>query len=200
MEAGIPAADVAKKRRIAGAESRSEPAPPRPDWSAHPAVVLVAIEIVIALAYANSLGGGFLLDARALILLSPTVQAATWHNVAALFAQDYWHPFGAGGLYRPATTLSYLVNYAVLGNGERAFGYHLTNLVLHLACVALLYGLVLRVSRRRWAAGVAAALFGLHPIATEAVTYIAGRADLLAALGMLAALWIHAGNRAGPPA
>lgn len=157
--------------------------------------------LATAAAYANSFAGGFVLDARALVLLNPSVQAATWENVRALLAQDYWHPFGAGGLYRPATTLSYLFNYAVLRNGDDAFGYHALNLALHLGCTTLVYVLALEVVRRPWTAVAAAALFGLHPIATEAVTNIAGRADLLAAFGTLTALALHAagGGRLGVP-
>ena len=43
------------------------------------------------------------------------------------------------GLYRPFTTLSYLLNYAVLGNGPRPTGYHWVNLAIHEANVALVY-------------------------------------------------------------
>lgn len=189
---------MARKRKIAVATvpERVTPAPvtqePQSTGRRYLLVTLIATQIAVVLSYANALDGGFLLDARALIPLNPTVHVASWRNVAALFSQDYWNPFGAGGLYRPATTTSFLLDYAVLGYGERPFGYHLTNLVLHLACVALLCALVLRVSRRPWSAAVAAALFALHPIATEAVTYIAGRADLLVAAGTLGALLLHA--------
>src|ERR1035441_10582389 len=41
---------------------------------------------------------------------------------------------------------------------------------------------------RRWPAFALAALWGLHPVQTEAVTNIVGRADLLAAFGVLAGL------------
>jgi tetratricopeptide (TPR) repeat protein len=95
------------------------------------------------------------------------------------------------GLYRPFTTLTYLVDYAVLGHADRPFGYHAANLGLHLACVALVYALVWELVRRTWPAAVAAALFGLHPVATEAVTNIVGRADLLATLGVLAGFLCH---------
>jgi len=155
----------------------------------------LAIAAAVAVAHAGSLDGGFVLDARAQVLLNPAVHAATWANVATLVSHDYWYPFGAGGLYRPATTISYLVSYAVLGSGDRPLGYHVASLLLHLACTYALYALVLRVQGVRWTAAVAAALFGLHPLATEAVSSIAGRADLLAALGVLTALAIHAAGR-----
>jgi protein O-mannosyl-transferase len=165
-----------------------------PPWTARDAGLLIGIAAAIALAYANSLDGAFALDAQVLVLANPTAQSATWANVAAAFAQDYWHPMGSGGLYRPATILSYLVDYAVLGHGARPFGYHLTNLLLHLANTALVYALVRRSASALWPAAAAAALFGLHPITTEAVTYIAGRADLLATLGTLTALLFHDGD------
>lgn len=160
---------------------------------------LVAVLAAVAIAYGNSLTGDFLLDARALVLENPAVHSATWANAATLLSRDYWYPLGAGGLYRPATTLSYLVNSAI-GSGEGPLGYHVANLLLHLACVSLVYLLVLRTTpalASRWTATVAAALFGLHPITTEGVTYIAGRADLLATLGTLLALLAHATGDAG---
>lgn len=158
-------------------------------------VALVAVGAAVVAAYANSLGGDFVVDARTIILENRWIHAATPSNVGRLLTHDYWAPFATGGLYRPATTLSYLLNYAVLGNRARPFGYHATNLALHLACVVLVYALAWEVTRRRVAATVAAAVFGLHPVTTEAVTYIVGRADVLASLGVLAGLlcYIHGG-------
>lgn len=161
-------------------------------------LALLAIAAAIVAVYANGLGGGFVLDSRALVLENPWVHAATWTNVRALLTHDYWEPFATGGLYRPLTTLSYLANHAVLGNGDRPFGYHATNLALHLACVGLVYALVWHLAGRQRPAVVAAALFGLHPVATEAVTYVVGRADLLAALGVLGGLLCHVRGSADP--
>lgn len=177
--------------------SRAESRSPTSVVQRRSVVVLFAVLAATTAAYSNSLEGDFVLDARALILRNPSVQALTWENLRDLFMQDYWQPFGAGGLYRPATTLSYLFNFAVLGNGEQPFGYHVLNLAVHLACTSLVYTLALLVIRQVRTALVAAALFGLHPIATEAVTYIAGRADLLAALGTLLALVLHASGATG---
>src|SRR6185503_5189362 len=84
--------------------------------------------------------------------------------------------------------LSYLVDHAVLGYGTNALGYHVENVLLHLACAALVYGLVWRLVGRLWPALVAGGLFALHPVTTEAVTYVVGRADLLATLGVLAGM------------
>src|SRR4030095_16680171 len=99
-----------------------------------------------AIAYANSLGAGFAFDSKGLILQNARVHAATAENVARIFDHSYWWPIGESGLYRPLTTLSYLFNYAVLDNGERALGYHLLTLVVHIANVLLVYALARRLS------------------------------------------------------
>ncbi len=147
--------------------------------------------MVVVLAYANSFAGGFVLDAKPLVLENPMLRAAGLSNVLFLLTRDYWQPTATGGVYRPITSLSYLVNYAVLGDAERPQGYHAVNLALHLGCVTLVYALVWHLVRRVRPAWVAAAVFGLHPVATESVANIAGRADLLATLGVLGGLVCH---------
>src|SRR5262249_39462106 len=78
-------------------------------------------------------------------------------------------------------------------------GYVVENVVLHVACALLLYALVWRTARRPWAALVAALLFVVHPVTTEAVTNVVGRADVLAAFGVLGGLlcWSAATTRRG---
>ena len=163
---------------------------PRAWW--HEPALLVALLCAVAAVHATGVDGDFVVDARALVLENPRLREATLDNVVFLATHDYWQPMATDGLYRPVTTLSFLVDHAVLGDGDRPRGYHVTNLVLHLACVALVWALVRRLGGRAWPALVAAAIVGLHPIVTEAVTNVVGRADLLATLGMLVALLCHA--------
>ncbi|HJQ84249.1 MAG TPA: tetratricopeptide repeat protein [Candidatus Binatia bacterium] len=153
---------------------------------------LGAVGAAIGLAYASSFRAGFVLDSRALVLENPVVHALTAANVRSILGSDYWQPMSTGGLYRPVTILSYLLNATVLGAGRSPAGYHAVNLVLHVGCASLLYALVVTLGGTVRAAVVAAALFGLHPIATEAVTNIVGRADLLATLGVLGGVLCHA--------
>jgi tetratricopeptide (TPR) repeat protein len=160
-------------------------------WWPH-AIVLLAVAAVAGATYANSLQTGFALDSRAIILANPALRDTTWANVVTLFSHDYWHPMAVNGLYRPLTTLTYLFNYSVLGNADRPAGYHAVNLLLHIGCAALLYALLVELGQRPLVSGVAAALFAVHPIATEAVTNIVGRADLLGAAAVLIALLCHA--------
>jgi hypothetical protein len=159
-----------------------------------------ALCLLVAAAFVNALSGEFVLDARVLVLDDPRLRAVTVGNLHEILTRSYWWPYTtADDLYRPVTTLSYLVNYAVLGHADRPAGYHLLNVVLHAANVLLLYGLLRRLSSAAWPALIAAAIWAVHPLVTEAVTNIAGRADLLAATGVLAGLllYVRAADRSG---
>jgi tetratricopeptide (TPR) repeat protein len=152
---------------------------------------LAAALCAIALAaYANSFGMGLALDSALIIHNDPRIQQASVDNLNLVLTQDYWYT-GLSGLYRPVATVSLLFNYAILGNGENATGYHWVNFLLHLGNVWLVYLLSLRVLKRAWPAFFAAALWAAHPIGTESVTNIAGRADELAAMAVLAGLWLY---------
>lgn len=152
----------------------------------------VALLFVLALlAYFNSLHTGFNFDAEFLIVGNRWLRAVDADNLTRILTEDYWLPRTLSGLYRPFTTLTYLFNYSVLGNGINAVPYHWTNLLLHWLNMVLVYLLGLRLFRERWAALAAAGIFGLHPVATEAVTNIAGRTDLLACAAVLGGLLCH---------
>ena len=142
--------------------------------------------------YANTFGLGFALDAVGLVQGDPRVHAATAQNLALIFRNDYWWPSSVDTLYRPFTTLSFLFNYAVLGNAENAAGYHVLNVLLHMVNVLLVFQLALLLFRERKAAFFAAAFWAVHPVVTESVANIAGRADLLATMAVLGGLWLYA--------
>jgi Flp pilus assembly protein TadD len=155
---------------------------------------LSLLAVLVALAYANSLWNGFAFDDMGLIVENKLL--TQWKTLPSLVASDYWVTRRAAdgsvhyssGLYRPLVHLSFAANYAL--GGVDAFGYHLVNILLHLlvACVLLLLGLELRFPIL--AAGAAAGLFAVHPLHTEAVTAISGRAELLMALGVVGGWWL----------
>ncbi len=130
-------------------------------------------------------------DNSGVIARDPRIQEATAHNIGRILTEGYWYINATTGLYRPLTTLSYLVNYAVLGDGTSPAGYHWVNLALHEVNVALVYGLGLLVFGQPALALTLGAIWGVHPLLTESVTNIVGRADLLAAFGVLAGLLCH---------
>jgi tetratricopeptide (TPR) repeat protein len=157
--------------------------------------VAAALFVVTLCAYSNSFRSGFPLDNDPLILQDPRVHAVTTENVSLIFSHSAWWMPPEKGLYRPLTTLTYLFNYAALGNADRPFGYHIINFLIHFANVLLCYGLALSVLRKFWPAIFIAAIWAVHPVLTESVTNIIGRADLLAAFGLLSALWMYRMSR-----
>lgn len=156
---------------------------------AGPAGLLLALVLVT---YSNSFSGGFEGDSGPLVTQDPRIQQATRANFGQIFTQQYWYPTADSGVYRPLVTLSWMFNYVLLGNREHATGYHAVNLMLHMANVILAWLLALEIWKKPLAAFFTAAIFALHPVNSESVANVAGRADLMAGLGVLAALLLHA--------
>ncbi len=149
---------------------------------------MLALWTLVLAAYSNSFQAGLVFDSAIAISQDPRIQAVTPQNLRLILTEQYWHGSTANGLYRPLTTFSYLLNYAVFGNGTDPAGYHWVNLVLHGVNVSLVYLLGILVFEAAAPALALAALWGLHPLLTESVTNVVGRADLLAAFGVLAGL------------
>jgi len=110
-----------------------------------------------------------------------------------------WMLTNIDGHYLPLTWLSYAVDYQLWGMNP--VGYHLTNLLLHLAnavAFALLAARLLAIAFRiPWerapralfvAAAIAAGLFALHPLRVESVAWATERRDVLSGLFFLLAL------------
>lgn len=154
-------------------------------------VVAAALLGCIVLAcYSNSFDAGFVLDNQEMIRQARVYDAQNT-SVGEILTHDYWWPNWISGAYRPLSTLSYVLNYGVLGNGERPAGYHVVNLLLHWGNAVLVYFLVLGLVAHTCTAFFAALLFATHPVATEAVTNIVGRSDLLATAAVLGGLLLY---------
>jgi protein O-mannosyl-transferase len=152
----------------------------------------VALGLLTLLAFSNSFSTGFTLDNQMLLLGDTRIQAASASNFALIVRHTYWWPNGESGLYRPFTTLSYLLNYAILGDGNRTAGYHWINFSLHAANVFLVFALILRLTGRALrTAFCVALLWAVHPVLTESVTNIIGRADLLAGFVVLSGFFLY---------
>ena len=143
---------------------------------------------LLGAAYSNSFQTALVFDGAKIVTQDSRIRAVTPENIRLIWSEEYWYKGAPSGLYRPLTTFSFLLNYAALGNGPNPAGYHWTNFVLHGINVTLVYALGILIFADPALALALAALWGLHPLLTDSVTNIAGRADLLAALGVLAAL------------
>jgi len=173
MEGPRPAA-------IAGAGGRN---------TLHPLICAAIVAAAAVLAYLNSFQGAFQLDDYKVVLSDPAVRS--WAG--------WWSDLGRG--IRPLLKLSYALNWAT---GLGLIGFHLANLLIHLGNSILVLLLARKLtgssSQMGCVALFTALLFALHPIQTEAVTYVAGRSASLMAFFYLASLaaYIH-GRLEGRP-
>lgn len=167
--------------------------------SLSPATACAAILLATLVAYSNSFSLGFALD-WAPILQDARIRELTLANLQDIFRHTYFWPHGEAGIYRPLTTLSWLFNYTLLANGENALGYHVVNWLLHSCNALLVFALARRLSKDLKLSLAAAGLWALHPVLTEAVSNVGGRADLLAAAAVLGGflLYLNARHAEGP--
>ncbi len=142
---------------------------------------------IVVFAYGNTLVNAFTMDDIALYVVRNT--QVTDPSLRALFT-----PHRATNVFRPVTFSTFALDWKI-GDG-RPFLFHLVNLVLHAVVTWLLYLLLRTVLQSspdgpdgKVVAFASALLFAVHPIHTEAVASIVGRAELLAA-GFLLAAWI----------
>jgi len=154
--------------------------------------ICLGLVILALAAYINSFDSGVVFDAELVMVQDPRVQEVTLSNLTNILQQAYYYPDRDTKLYRPLVTLSYLFNYAILGNGRDSFGYHCLNFALHSTNIILFFILGLLTFRRQLPALLGAAIFAVHPAGTEAVTNITGRPDLMAATAVLTALVLFA--------
>ena len=152
---------------------------------------IAALWLAALLAYSNSFGAALVLDSNGVILEDSRVTAATRDNVRGILTGEYWPGSTQSGLYRPVTKLTYLFDYAILGSRANPASYHWINFLLHGINMTLAFYLGMALFEETWLALALAALWGLHPVLTESVTNVVGRADLLAGFGVLAGLLCH---------
>uniref|UniRef100_A0A803TLF7 dolichyl-phosphate-mannose--protein mannosyltransferase n=1 Tax=Anolis carolinensis TaxID=28377 RepID=A0A803TLF7_ANOCA len=138
--------------------------------------------------YLNTLGADFCYDdSRAIKTNQDLLPETPWTQI---FYNDFWGTLlthsGSHKSYRPLCTLSFRINHAI--GGMDPWSYHLVNVLLHAAVT----GLFTNFSRILFGDGywtlLAGLLFASHPIHTEAVAGIVGRADIGACFFFLLSL------------
>ena len=153
--------------------------------------VLLACAVIAAVAvaaYGGSFTGKLFFDNKPIIVDNEMLKQDGM--TGKIFSSNYWEPLESD-LYRPLTIYTYYVNYKVWGWGDKPEGYHVCNLVLHVLNGLLVFFLLSKLTGRILIGAFSALLFVTHPIATEAVTNVVGRADLLAMFFVLGAFLTH---------
>jgi len=145
------------------------------------ASLLLLVLLTLAV-YGNSLSNGFVWDDDFIIVNDPATRELTG-AAALLLSPDVVRPY-----YRPLNRASYLLDYQLFG--MRPAGFHAINVLFHLLNVLLVYLLGLRLFRTAGPAVLAAALFAVHPVNSEAVNFISGRNNLLALFFVLTSVLV----------
>ncbi|MFH1791185.1 MAG: tetratricopeptide repeat protein [Candidatus Omnitrophota bacterium] len=148
-------------------------------------VSILTLTILGVIAYGNSLNGGFLWDDD--FLVKDNAYIKSFGHVREIFSSNIGS--GAGRAfkpYRPLQIMSYTADYFLWGLDVK--GYHVTNMLLHISAAIALLWLLNLLFQDMPLSLIACALFVTHPVHTEAVTYISGRADPLAALFLMLGL------------
>ena len=154
-------------------------------------ICIILIIIVGFIIYENSLKGEFIWDDY--YLVKDNVYIRNLSNIPKIFKNDLGSGSGERyGYYRPMQVFTYLIDYSLWE--LNVVGYHLTNIILHILVTLGIWWFVILVFKDRFLSLLTSLLFITHPIHTQAVSYISGRADSLALLFMLLCLIFYIKN------
>ena len=159
------------------------PSPPR--FSKQSYILLVALAILTSLVFSRVLTCGFVnYDDDKYVTDNPMVlHGFSWASVnwaLITFRTANWHPL---------TWFSLMLDAQVYG--QSAFGFHLTNLLIHTLNVILLYWVLSGMTRDVWRSALVAALFAIHPLRVESVAWVSERKDVLSIFWGLIALELY---------
>ena len=156
------------------------PAPPRAFFTSANVVLLALSGTVATLIYLNSLPNLMVWDDLEAVEYNKVVPRAE-----GLWTHDFWgDPMDSPDSHkswRPFTTWTYHLNHR--SHGLEPWGYHAVNVAMHAAATVACHVLTWQLSDVE-TAFAASLLFAVHPIHTESINQIVGRADILCALFM----------------
>lgn len=153
----------------------------RPSARMRPIWILLGIPLLTLLAYAPALRNGFIWDDDRYVTQNVLLQ-----NRDGL--QKIWFDIGATDQYYPLTYTTFWIEKHLWG--DHPAGYHVVNLLLHIANALLLWRLLTRLQIP--GAAFAAALFAVHPLHVESVAWITERKNTLSLLFYLLAFHAYA--------
>ncbi|XP_023348465.1 transmembrane and TPR repeat-containing protein F38B6.6, partial [Eurytemora carolleeae] len=149
------------------------------------------LSLVPVLVYLNSIKGEFVHDDIPAIVKNPDVTGSS--GFINLLQSDYWgdnlQDSRSHKSFRPLTTATFRLTATIFGLSP--VWYHVINILLHSFVSSFLYFILIkRIQLNKETSSLISLLFSLHPIHTEAVSGIVGRADLLTCLFMLVSFYL----------
>lgn len=162
--------------------------PPRREW------IYVACPVVLALlTSANSIWNGFASDDTQQVVGNVFIRDL--RNLPLAFTTSVWSfvsidvAMAGQSYYRPLFSVLFTLNYALFG--VSAWGWHLVNVLIHGGVTALAFVVCKEMTGRARVAGIAAALFAVHPVHVESVAWISGVTDPLMSLFLLPSFYLY---------
>ncbi|XP_052238315.1 protein O-mannosyl-transferase TMTC2-like isoform X1 [Dreissena polymorpha] len=138
--------------------------------------------------YMNTLDADFAYDDSRAIVKNQDLEPKT--PIINIFYDDFWGTpltkIASHKSYRPICVLSFRLNYYL--GALNPWGYHLGNVILHVIVTALFTKLSRTLLKHSFPTLVSGVLFASHPVHTEAVAGVVGRADIGACFFFLLAL------------
>jgi len=139
-------------------------------------LIIIAVTFLV---FSNTLENQFVFDDESVVVNNASIQ--TTANISKFFtAEEGFHKV-IGKYYRPIVSATYAMDYAIWGLNP--YGFHLTNIIIHCIASLLLFRifqvLFWRYKYRNIFSLLTTLIFVVHPIHTEAVSWISGRTDSL---------------------
>ncbi len=141
---------------------------------------IFGIFLIVLICYANTLSAGFVWDDFNNIVDSKRIARSEGIKQIFLTPSD--------GFYRPLSYLSLKLDYLLWGYNP--LGYHLSNIIIHFLNAAMVFLIIKALGAGKKESFLAAALFSVYPVHTEAIAYVSGRSDAVAALFVLLSFYL----------
>ncbi len=145
--------------------------------------------------YANALGGGFIGDDYYFVVLNRGIETLVKPGEFFLGTARTAVNMLQSDVYRPLTVLSFAVTRFLFELNP--LPYHLVNNILHALNAVVLFFLFRKITGEELKAAFAAAIFAVHPVQTEAVTWISGRGNVQYTFFLLSSFFAFAKWRDG---
>lgn len=148
--------------------------PRRTEWLA-----LAGLLAITTLTFSSTFRFGWVYDDPPQIPQNPNLQ---WNRLGFLFTHQLWAATGVtqSRFYRPLLSLWFLINKSIFGLHPHWF--HVASVLAHLAATTLAYFIAKDILKSPGASLCAAAIFALHPLQAEPVSWISSVNDPLAAV------------------
>ncbi|MCB0726044.1 MAG: tetratricopeptide repeat protein [Ignavibacteriae bacterium] len=151
----------------------------------------IIIIVVTYLVFQNTLENNFVFDDESVIIGNTSIRDLS--NIPKYFtAEEGFHKV-IGRYYRPVISTTYALDYSVWELNP--YGYHLTNIIIHIISCLLLFKILstlfYRYKYRNLISLFSTLIFAVHPIHTEAVSWVSGRTDSLVTLFFFASFLFY---------